>query len=147
MYISRTPPQIRDETSWKPRALAARAPETETWRCCCPCCDQHGQSADLTNKQGDLIWLNDINGIYNWLMISKFVQIIPKTMVYDTQIIYSFHGVYKPTNITGGGHIVRFWLRAKLCQVGEHSSKNYVVMLSMFINGNFRIRKWGYCTI
>ena len=29
----------------------------------------------------------------------------PITMVYGTYN-YSIHGVYKPTNITGGGHIV-----------------------------------------
>ena len=33
--------------------------------------------------------------------IAKLVNITPITMVYDTYN-YSIHGVYKPTNITGG---------------------------------------------
>ena len=37
--------------------------------------------------------------------IAKLVQITPITMVYGTYN-YSIHGVYKPTNITGGPHIV-----------------------------------------
>ena len=37
--------------------------------------------------------------------IAKLVQITPITMVYCT-CNYSIHGVYKPTNITGGPHIV-----------------------------------------
>ena len=37
--------------------------------------------------------------------IAKLVQITPITMVYGTYN-YSFHGVYKPTNITEGPHIV-----------------------------------------
>ena len=36
----------------------------------------------------------------------QLVQITPVTMVYGTYN-YSIHGVYKPSNITGGPHIVR----------------------------------------
>jgi hypothetical protein len=36
--------------------------------------------------------------------IAKLVNITPITMVYGTYN-YSIHGVYKPTNITGGPHI------------------------------------------
>ena len=38
-------------------------------------------------------------------LIAKLVNITPKTMVYGTYN-YSIHGIYKPTNITGGPHIV-----------------------------------------
>jgi len=37
--------------------------------------------------------------------IAKLVNITPITMVYGTQITI-VTGAYKPTNITGGGHIV-----------------------------------------
>jgi len=37
--------------------------------------------------------------------IAKLVQITPITMVYGTQITI-VTGAYKPTNITGGPHIV-----------------------------------------
>ena len=43
--------------------------------------------------------------------IAKFVQITPITMVYGTQLTI-VTGAYKPTNITGGPHIVpplAFW--------------------------------------
>ena len=40
--------------------------------------------------------------------IAKLVNITPITMIYGTYN-YSIHGVYKPTNITGGAHIVP-WL-------------------------------------
>ena len=39
------------------------------------------------------------------LTIAKLVNITPITMVYGTYN-YSIHGVYKPTDITGGPHIV-----------------------------------------
>ena len=39
--------------------------------------------------------------------IAKLVQITPITMVYGTYN-YSIHGVYKPTNITGGHHLVAY---------------------------------------
>ena len=40
--------------------------------------------------------------------IAKLVQITPITMVYGTYN-YSYWGESKPTNITGGPHIVEFW--------------------------------------
>ena len=64
-----------------------------------PTSSEHG---DLTNKQGDFIWFD---GICSWLMIAKLVNITPITTVYDTQITI-VDNVHKPTNTTGGAHIV-----------------------------------------
>ena len=40
----------------------------------------------------------------------QLVPITPMTMVYGITIV---NEVYKPTNITGGGHIVGIWMRRK----------------------------------
>ena len=50
----------------------------------------------------DLKWLQSGAPVYDSVQL---VQITPITMVYGTYN-YSIHGVYKPTNITGGAHFV-----------------------------------------
>ena len=71
----------------------------------------------ITNSKTRMIWTNSCALLYNVIYIkyiqceapkiAKLVNMTPITMVYGTQITI-VTGAYKPTNITGGPHIV--WL-------------------------------------
>jgi hypothetical protein len=69
--------------------------------------------------------------------IAKLVNITPITMVYDTQITI-VNGIYKPTNITGGPHIVGFfWIQievARYINPGNQLPRNCETICSMLVS-------------
>ena len=84
---------------------------------------EHEVGIESWDGIGESAWLssNDIDGITEQrhgitLWLAKLVNITLITMVYG-RYNYSIHGVYRPTNITGGHHPVHHNHKKKLSQL------------------------------